>query len=287
LWQVEIAELKRRQKSEHGLDKFVGNGKEEHTPYLTISGSKAIVVVGCGVQGNYFHFHPMKASEDPDEVQYVTHIYVVDQTGECVAMKHLDPVSEDKVQMTFDIPPSATTLTPYEYSNKQGLWEGPEVTVPQITPMANRQRPVHPILNPDAWKYIIADLYRQHKKDHKKAEAFEGSDKEKHVPYLAFHGDKMRVTVGNDNAYHVMKDSTDPEGVHYVTYLYVLDQDNNCVAMEAPDPTGVERCVVEFAIPKGATKLTPYEYCNLHGLWVGPSLNVALMARDQNHHRTL
>lgn len=259
-WDVEIAELKRRQKSEHGKDVFQGIDNR-HTPFLTISGSIGTVVVGT-------YHHPMNASEDPDEVHFVTHMYVVDQTGKCLAMKYLDPGSDERAQMTFTIPASATKLKPYEYNNKQGLWEGPEQIVPQLTPIANRRS-----VNPSAWKYIIADLLRQHKKDHNTPDVFVGHEKEKHTPYITFLDGRMRVTVGNENQYHVMKDTTDPNTVHYITYIYVLDEEGRCVAMEAPDPTTVDKCVVDFDVPKNARKVTPYSFCNLHGLWVGPSVD--------------
>ena len=31
---------------------------------------------------------------------------------------------------------------------------------------------------------------------------------------------------------------------------------------------------MSFTVPAGATKLTPWEYCNLHGLWQGPTYDV-------------
>eukprot|EP00746_Dinoflagellata_sp_MGD_P157018 gnl/MRDRNA2_/MRDRNA2_86071_c0_seq2.p1 gnl/MRDRNA2_/MRDRNA2_86071_c0~~gnl/MRDRNA2_/MRDRNA2_86071_c0_seq2.p1 ORF type:complete len:437 (+),score=48.54 gnl/MRDRNA2_/MRDRNA2_86071_c0_seq2:142-1452(+) len=272
-WDVEVAELVRRHKSEHGRNVFqkedeVHTPMPHNTPYLTVMGATATVVVGK-------HPHPMIESEDPDLMHFVTHIYVLDQTGKCVAMEYFDPSTDSEAHMTFSIPASATTLQPYEYWNREGLWAGPAVAVSnKLTAISNRRS-----VNPSSWKYIIADLYRQHKKDHNDPGPFLGHPKEKHTPYISFHADKVRVTVGNDHAFHCMKDSTNPAEVHYITYIYMLDENNKCVAMEAPDPVGVERCIVEFDVPKGVHRLTPYSMCNLHGLWVGPSVD--LVTRNQ------
>merc|ERR1712039_782668 len=45
--------------------------------------------------------------------------------------------------------------------------------------------------------------------------------------------------------------------------------------MQNFDPNTVTLASVVFTVPPGATSLTAYEFCNLHGLWQGPTVNVS------------
>merc|ERR1712187_1080446 len=60
------------------------------------------------------------------------------------------------------------------------------------------------------------------------------------------------------------------------THIYVVDQSGNIVAMQNLDPTGMDIASISFTIPKYTTSLTAYEFCNLHGLWQGPTVVVDL-----------
>lgn len=266
LWEVEIAEMKRVHKKEHDTDvnSCDTNPGDEHTPYLTIAGSKGTVAARMAPLGAQLY------RENPEEVHYIECMYVVDQFGKCVALNKLNMSNHDITQMTFDVPSWATTLKPYAFCNVTGLWEGSEVMVPLFNSMSKSLGSV----NPNFWRFIIADLLRKQKKHHGQDGAFttlSHTEKEdKHTPHISFHEDKIRVTVGDDKIKHPMKDSTNPDEVHWVTHIYVLDQDENCVGLEALDPTTADIAQVEFPIPVNATKLTPYEFCNLHGLWAGP-----------------
>ena len=54
----------------------------------------------------------------------------------------------------------------------------------------------------------------------------------------------------------------------------MVDQDNKVTAMEYLDPTFVDVATMEFEIPPGVTSVKAYEFCNIHGLWEGPSVKV-------------
>merc|ERR1719191_830042 len=84
-----------------------------------------------------------------------------------------------------------------------------------------------------------------------------------------------------------MMASMDPAEIHYITHIYVLDQDHKCVYLEALDPTNTEIARVEFDLPLQATKLTPYSYCNLHGLWYGVAVEVPANARPAQRHNPM
>ena len=77
-----------------------------------------------------------------------------------------------------------------------------------------------------------------------------------------------------DIAVHPMKASVNGSEPHWVTHIYVVNQDNKVIAMESLDPTFVDVAAMEFDIPPGVTSVKAYEFCNIHGLWEGPSVKV-------------
>lgn len=102
----------------------------------------------------------------------------------------------------------------------------------------------------------------------------------KHIPFLTISGDGKTgtVVVGDGDkdggVWHPMVASNILEQVHFITHLMVKDQEGKVVVLEPMDPTAGAPAKMEFAVPAGATKLTPYNWCNLHGLWIGPHVDV-------------
>ena len=84
----------------------------------------------------------------------------------------------------------------------------------------------------------------------------------KHDPAITISGTTATVTVlgtdGSTTALH-------PQGAaHYISHIYVKDQTGAIVhsvllASDAAEP------MTTFTVPVGATELTAYEFCNLHG----------------------
>jgi desulfoferrodoxin (superoxide reductase-like protein) len=105
---------------------------------------------------------------------------------------------------------------------------------------------------------------------------------EKHVPFLTLSAGTgqlvAKVVVGNGDeeggVWHPMSASDNSKEVHFITHIVVKDQDGNIVAAESLDPTVAAPATIEFDVPEGVTELTPYEWCNLHGLWMGPTVTV-------------
>merc|ERR1712039_362677 len=60
-----------------------------------------------------------------------------------------------------------------------------------------------------------------------------------------------------------------------ITHIYVLDQAERVVVMQNLDPSDRDIASINFTIPSGVTSLTAFEYCNLHGLWRGPTVQVS------------
>ena len=140
----------------------VVNGTK-HTPYTTFheDAMNATVTIGNGDEegGKY---HPVVPSDDPDEVHYATHIYVVDEGGEIVALQAMDPSSGMvPATMTFDIPTGAKSLVAYEFCNIHGLWMGPEVSVPAFSDVIIYDQ-VCEVNQPTKGSHesIVADLFR-------------------------------------------------------------------------------------------------------------------------------
>lgn len=240
---------------------------KKHTPYITIDGTKGTVKVGDGSP-----FHPMVASADQTKVHFITHIYVLDQSGNFVAMSRLDPTGGGTAQMTFDVPKAATKLVAYEWCNLHGLWVGPEKTVTAGPNAATCAKPTVPKTSQVS---IIADLKRlQAAAPFSSAVPYNESKGKKHTPYITLSGTTGTVNVGDGNPYHPMVASTDQNKVHWISLIYVLDQAGNIVTMQNLDPTGVDKATITFTVPSGATSLTAYEWCNKHGLWVGPEVKI-------------
>jgi desulfoferrodoxin (superoxide reductase-like protein) len=239
----------------------------KHTPYITVTDSVAVVKVGDGSP-----YHPMSASAELDGLpHFITHIYVLDQDGGFVAMTGLDPSQSSVAELEFTIPEGTAQLKAYSFCNLHGLWEGSAVSVSPGT--AAKTCGLVPVASA-AWTSVVADLsLQQSLPPHSRSEAYNETHGAKHTPYITLKGNQATVQVG-DGPYHPMTASTDPSVVHFITHIYVLDQDYNLVTMQELSPQGVDVASIDFTVPVGATSLTAYEWCNKHGLWEGPTVQV-------------
>lgn len=248
----------------------------KHTPYLTVTGSKAKVVVGNGNP-----YHPTVASSELDGTpHFITHIYVLDQDDGFVAMEALDPSQGGIAQMEFTIPEGTTQLKAYSFCNLHGLWEGSAVTVSPGT--AAKTCGLTPVAK-TAWTSVVADLsVQQSWPPFSSSSAYNESKGAKHTPYITLDGNQATVKVGDGDPYHPMVASADPDVVHFITHIYVLDQDGNLVTTQELDPSATSVATITFTVPTGARKLTAYEWCNKHGLWQGPTVAVNEGMNDGN-----
>jgi len=239
----------------------------KHTPYINISGSEATVTVGDGSP-----YHPMSAGTDASTVHFITHIYVLDQDGGFVAMSALDPSQSSIARLTFTIPENTTALKAYEWCNLHGLWES---SVVGVSPGTSAKTCGVASLAQTLWPSVHYDFELQQSwPPFSSSGPFTEDMGAKHTPYITVSGDQATVEVGDGSPYHPMVASADPNTVHFITHIYVLDQNQGIVAMKALDPNGVDMASMNFTIPAGATSLTAYEWCNKHGLWKGPTVSV-------------
>jgi len=186
--------------------------------------------------------------------------------------------------MTFSVPGGVTTLTPFEWCNKHGLYKGTTVTIPNPTTVD----PSDPscgisAFETQAWESVHADFVRlQRMPPHNSEVPFTETGGAKHTPYITLDADgkTASILVGDTAvAVHPMNGSPDGEvQPHWITEVYVMDQSGEIVTMQTLDSTGVFTATAEFDVPEGAETLQAYAWCNLHGLWQGPVVEVVASA---------
>lgn len=265
------AEFTRRQLSEHEAETpYDQSSGAKHTPFITFEDGMATVTVGDGNP-----YHPMTASADPSTVHFVSHIYVMDQNGNIVHLESLDPVEGSPAVTTFEVPSGATSLTAYEWCNLHGLWMGPTVDVENDGTAMPSCGLIHP---PEAaWPSIHADLTRmQSEPPFSSIEPYTEADGAKHTPYITLNedGTSGSVVVGTEEVYHPMS----ADAPHWVTVIYITDQNGDIITLKNMDPDGVDKAEMTFDIPEGVSEVTAWEFCNMHGLWKGPSVSVMVDA---------
>merc|ERR1712190_66626 len=282
-----VAELERRQFGIFGSDSpYTQAESPKHTPFLSISGDTATVRVGGSP------FHPMTASNDSSAVHWISHIYVQDQTGRTLFVKMLAPTSPSPAQVSFAIPTGVTSMTAYAFCNKHGLYVGPVVTHGGLgnaspaacTVDATAVRASIDLSSTNGQmlaQAFVAEMRRRQSSIFEAFDPFTESVSTKHTPYIMIEGSDASVVVGKGavtgsaSDIHPMTPSTNAGVVHFVNFIYVVDEQGTVVAMTQKFPDDPSPATLNFVIPSSARSLTAYEFCNKHGLYVGPSVRVA------------
>jgi len=107
----------------------------------------------------------------------------------------------------------------------------------------------------------------------------------KHDPFLKFTTDRVVIDIGVRGADGSSSlDSLHPMNEnHFIEVIYVKDQNGKVVHLQRWTAEEAELSYVRahskivytrFKYRDGTTHLTPYSYCNLHGLWIGPTYDV-------------
>jgi len=281
------ADYVRRQLEEwNASSPFIDEG-DKHIPHITFQKSNetetstnAVVTVG-GTGGIY---HPMVASDKPEDVHIISHIYVMDQDNKIVAMKLTHPETEDvPIRFFFQVPEGATELTPYAFCNLHGLWKGPTVNQPYTEGLGEPQDNCGPSNHDVRSKSFMADYFLQQRNTFDSDVAYTEEKDEKHTPYITIteaNGKIMgSVVVGTTEVFHPMNgvdydivDSTP----HWINTIWVVDQEKELVAMEHLDVKSEANGIaqIKFEVPDSVTTLKAYSFCNIHGMWEGPSVDI-------------
>lgn len=175
----------------------------------------------------------------------------------------------------------------FRCSNLHGFWEGPAVQVPTSDVAVLQETLKSVVIDGEctvsdfpesAWPSVHADFVRLQAQVFLSEVPFTEDKGVKHVPYINVNDDgTSSILVGKvGEAIHPMNGVTDDGATdpHWITELYVTDQDGNIVAMKSLDPTGVTEATWTFETPEGASTLQAYSWCNIHGLYVGPIVEV-------------
>jgi desulfoferrodoxin (superoxide reductase-like protein) len=112
----------------------------------------------------------------------------------------------------------------------------------------------------------------------------------KHQPFLVLEKESdgllhFELRVRGDSPIDKPESLHPMTNAHWIETVFVLDQDDAVVFSHVfPRPaegaTAKIESVARFTLPADGPQrlLHPYEFCNLHGLWVGPSFKVGTRA---------
>jgi desulfoferrodoxin (superoxide reductase-like protein) len=103
-----------------------------------------------------------------------------------------------------------------------------------------------------------------------------------HTPAVTYQSDIVtgmthgKVTVGVTGMTHPLTASNDPDTVHYIETIMIVDENDAVLSMgelTAEDNNG-QVSTLDFNFPTPKT-MTPYVFCNLHGLWKGKTVTLS------------
>ena len=203
------------------------------------------------------------------------------QDGTVVFMQTLNPLTDGPPKISSLMPAGITELTPYAFNNLDGLWVGDAVSTggtedpDRIITCGEGESLQFP---GGAFASVIADLERQQKLTFGSDVPFTESDGVKHTPYITFpltYSGTGSVEVGAGTEIHPMLGSAD--GIsepHWITEIWIVDDQGYTTSMKSMDPTGVDYAVYEFYPNSNSKQVTAYLWCNIHGMYVGPTVDV-------------
>jgi desulfoferrodoxin (superoxide reductase-like protein) len=252
------------------------SGHHKHTPWLSIDGQQATVIVG-GELGS--PNHPM--SGESDSVHFIEAVWVLDQNNKAVGFQMFSPTDIVPVTMSFRIPAGTTSLTAYEYCNLHGLYKGETFSVATSNTVATLDdvcpiRTCHQSMSDcNMW---AAEYERRNTAAGLTVRT--SVDDTKHAPWIKLQsGGRAEVVIGiaavtgvvtETDLIHPMAED------HFIEGIWAVDQNNDIIAFRQPEPAenGGTVAMLVFDIPVGTTSITPFEYCNKHGLYQGDTVAI-------------
>ena len=203
-----------------------------------------------GGEGSTTMLHP----QDFD-AHYITHAWVEDENGDVVCA-HTFTAEDAAASFVCNVKDSAgTTLTPYEHCNLHGVWQGPTY-----------DRAKEAAVYPGAFADMNVQVFLK----------VTDAAPLKHEPAFSVDDDSFQIAVlGNDGA--GLHPHAPPD--HYITKVWTKDAHGVVVTVTELGEAVTEAMSPAFSVPDGFVgTLTPYEHCNLHGIWEGASIEVAAPA---------
>ncbi|CAE7651346.1 unnamed protein product, partial [Symbiodinium sp. CCMP2456] len=228
--------------------------------------------------------------DNPDFIHFIQTMWVEDQTGRVVSMRHLSPAEPAPATMYFDVPENATSLRAFELCNLHGLWSSEVVSLSPGSAAAGSRsgcalRQCEEGTAVSACQAFTGELQRRENYQPKV------DPTGKHTPYLMLNGTTATIVVGigatpgnEGGLVHPMEPSDDKTLVHWISHLYAVDDLGNLVAFCDLLPTEPAPATCTFEVPEGIGFLRPFEYCNVHGLYVGDIVQVSSWNSSAQRH---
>ena len=214
-----------------------------------------------GGGGSLETLHPQDYS-----AHWITDVFVLDQDNNVVCehtfaeperrdrrAAHTAPKTDElPIHECMDnLPDTVTHVTPYEYCNLHGLWQGPTYMVDYETKAAALFAKVSADGEGPAKFYSPADITDNTPVEHE-------------AQVQRWRNGFRIVALGTDGTGMHPHDFD----THYIEATFATDQHGAVVVYKVLADEVAVAASPTFGIPDGVTSLTPYEYCNLHGLWV-------------------
>ncbi|CAL1129696.1 unnamed protein product [Cladocopium goreaui] len=238
----------------------------KHDPYIVLNGTVGKVLVGKGAVTGHFEdpIHPME--DDRNAIHYIETIWVEDQDGNLLSMRHLSPAEPSPATMIFEIPPGTTQVRAFEFCNRHGLYRGPSVSVlpSNILPDAKTGCSVQQCTEGTSVSACQAFTFELFRRDN----VLKNDPTGERTPFLTLNGSQATIVIGNETGL-VLEPSND-----WVSHVFALDDLGNLVALcELLPSATLASC--SFELPAGIIFLRPFVFNTEHGLYVGDTVQVA------------
>jgi len=243
-----------------------GDFAVKHEPVIVLSGDGgASVKVRGGDPDDLTNLHPQTY---PDH--HITSVWIEDQNGVVVCshefVDEATPSAEcdaDVVTVALAADPDAT-FTAYEHCNLHGTWQGPTTYLAMSRDAISTQQ------NADMNVEVFPKT--------------EGAAPVKHEPAFVSEGDggfSIKV-LGTDGAGLHPQDAP----THFIEATWAVDGHGSVVAFSSVDEESTAQSSV-FQFPDGFSgTVTPWEHCNLHGVWEGASFVVEASTVNEESENT-
>ncbi|KAJ9449941.1 hypothetical protein DIPPA_27312 [Diplonema papillatum] len=274
------------------LDKSVGpwSAGSKYAYTMRQMGTKFVVKIGAadgsgapaaadGQSGGIF------ASPQPvtSDVRYVL---VFDAAGVVIGGASYAAYGGFPNVLSFSIVEDTAELSVQFLSTTEGLIALPNITVDTsrtrgvthtcgVSACASRPQLLHCF----AFALRASEIRMQQLNHYNTPDPFRPNVSPKHTPRIETSDNETMaaVTVGTPSAPHPQVASADPATVHFISTIYVEDQDERIIAMTELSAT-TEAPLLSFRIPAGTTQMTAFAFCNVHGLFGSIPFNLTKAA---------
>ncbi len=191
------------------------------------------------------------------EAHWIEGVGLFDQNGELYLQQFSKPTAagdyvNDKQVAKLELPAHVQSFTPFESCNLHGIWQGQVASVTAWAAYAS---------------YFMQHATLKYTPDVPSSHANEVATK--HTPVTA------NVTFDDSSVATVhVKVKHGSTSAHFIESIYLMDQNKELYLMKKDKPIedgsyDSDVATQAFVLPEHVTEVTPFEFCNIHGVWVG------------------